>query len=173
VGAEGEREWLTRALDRHEAALLRYAASIVGTVAAPDIVQDTFLALCRAERDKVGERVGPWLFVVCKNRAYEWLRAGRRLTPLQDEDVIADSERWRRVETQPALKQVEGLVGRLPSKERQAVILKFSAGLSYKEIAEVMDVSVSHVGVLLHTALGKLRQELAEPPALRAVRSQP
>jgi len=43
------------------------------------------------------------------------------------------------------------------------VMLKFGAGLSYKEIAEVMQLSVSHVGVILHTALTRLRLLLAEP----------
>jgi RNA polymerase sigma-70 factor (ECF subfamily) len=53
------------------------------------------------------------------------------------------------------------------------VILKFSGGLSYKEIAEVMELSVSHVGVILHTAIGRLRTSLGEPAELLALRGEP
>ena len=77
-----------------------------------------------------------------------------------------DSEPARRAEAQQSLERVQQLLGALPDKQRQAVLLKFSGGLSYKEIAEVMELSVSHVGVLLHTAIGRLRTSLAEPELL-------
>jgi RNA polymerase sigma-70 factor (ECF subfamily) len=172
MGTDDDRAWLEAALGRHEAALLRYAASVVGKAAARDVVQDTFLALCRAERGKVEARLGHWLFVVCKHRAFECLRAGRRLSPLEEADEAPDSEPWRRIEAQPSVNQIEGLVDELPEKQRQAVILKFAGGLSYKEIAEVMDVSVTHVGVLLHTALTRVRQRLAEREPLPVAKAQ-
>jgi RNA polymerase sigma-70 factor (ECF subfamily) len=170
--AERDRAWLEAALDRHEGALLRYAASLVGRGAARDVVQETFLTLCRTEPERVTERLASWLFVVCKRHALQWLRKGRRLTPLEDDDVAPDGEPWRRVEAQSSVRQIEALVDLLPDKQRQAVILKFSGELSYKEIAEVMDVSVTHVGVLLHTALGKVRARLEEPAVLSIARSQ-
>jgi RNA polymerase sigma factor (sigma-70 family) len=48
-------------------------------------------------------------------------------------------------------------IGQLPALEKEVVLLRLGNGLSYKQIAEVMDLSVSHVGVLLHQALGRLR----------------
>jgi RNA polymerase sigma factor (sigma-70 family) len=174
VGAPVEQVWLEAALDRYEAALLRYAASVVGRAAAADIVQDTFLALCRADRAQVVDRLAPWLFRVCRNRALDSLREGRRLEPLEDEDVHSpESEPYRRVEAQQALERVQALLDALPDKQRQALILKFSGGLSYKEIAEVMELSVSHVGVLLHTAIGHLRAQFAEPAQLLTARGEP
>src|SRR5262245_21323241 len=174
MGTEGERAWLEIALDRYEGALLRYAASVLGRAAAPDVVQDTFLALCHAGQARVADRLAPWLFTVCRNRAVDYLRAGRRLAPLEDEDVGSpESEPYRRVEAQQSLERVQRLVDALPDTQRQAVILKFSGGLSYKEIAEVMELSVSHVGVILHTAIGRLRAGLAEPVELLAVRGEP
>ncbi|MFN5394822.1 MAG: RNA polymerase sigma factor [Planctomycetota bacterium] len=38
--------------------------------------------------------------------------------------------------------------------------MRLGQGLSYKQISEVMDLSVSHVGVLLHQALGRLRSTM-------------
>ena len=52
---------------------------------------------------------------------------------------------------------LEASIGRLPVLEKEAVLLRLGQGLSYKQVAEVMELSVSHVGVLLHQALGKLR----------------
>ena len=43
-------------------------------------------------------------------------------------------------------------------KIKDILRLKFEAGLSYKQIAEAMRMSVSNVGVQLHTALQTLRR---------------
>ena len=51
-------------------------------------------------------------------------------------------------------------IGSLPALEKEAVLLRLGQGLSYKQISEVMDLSVSHVGVLLHQALGRLRSTM-------------
>jgi len=171
MGAEPVQSWIQSALDRYEAPLLRYAAGVVGSAAAPDVVQDTFLALCRAAPEKVEGHLGPWLFVVCRNRALELLREGSRLQPLEEQDVTGnpDSEPWRRVERQQSLGRVQHLLQELPDRQREAVMLKFAAGLSYKEMAEVMELSVSHVGVILHTALTRLRVLLAEPSEVLGV----
>jgi RNA polymerase sigma-70 factor (ECF subfamily) len=172
--ADGEQAWLEAALDRYEGPLLRYAASVVGRAAAPDVVQETFLALCHAERERVAGRLAPWLFTVCRNNALDYLREGQRLEPLEDDQLRSpDSEPWRGIETEHSLERVQGLVEALPDKQRQAVILKFSGGLRYKEIAEVMELSVSHVGVLLHTAIGRLRASWAEPAELLALGGEP
>jgi RNA polymerase sigma-70 factor (ECF subfamily) len=47
-------------------------------------------------------------------------------------------------------------IGSLPALEKEAVLLR----LGHKQISEVMDLSVSHVGVLLHQALGRLRSTM-------------
>jgi RNA polymerase sigma-70 factor (ECF subfamily) len=137
------------------------------------VVQDTFLALCRKGRAEATEHLAPWLFTVCRNRALFCLREGRRLEPLEGEVPSPQQEPGRRAEAQQSLERVDELLGTLSDKQRQAVLLKFSGGLSYKEIAEVMELSVSHVGVLLHTALRRLRAGLAEPAELVAVGGEP
>ena len=50
-----------------------------------------------------------------------------------------------------------------PANQREAIRLKFQNQFSYREIAEVMGLSESHVGVLLHLALKTLRQSFATP----------
>ena len=172
--ADAEHAWLADALDRYEGPLLRYAASLVGKAAAPDVVQDTFLALCRAGRERLEGGLAAWLFTVCRNRALDCVREGRRLQPLEHDELrSADSEPEHRMESQQSIAAVEALLVTLSDKQRQAVLLKFSGGLSYKEIAEVMALSVSHVGVLLHTAIGRLRARLVEPAGVLSLEGEP
>jgi RNA polymerase sigma factor (sigma-70 family) len=52
-------------------------------------------------------------------------------------------------------------ISQLPSNEQEVLMLRMQQGLSYKQIAEVMELSVSHVGVLIHQAVSRLKQELA------------
>ena len=56
---------------------------------------------------------------------------------------------------------VVALVADLPQRQQEAVRLKFQGGLSYREIAEVMDTTANNVGVLLHTAIRTIREKLA------------
>ncbi len=50
------------------------------------------------------------------------------------------------------------LVSQLPPQQRELIQLKFDAGLSYKEMSEATRMSISNVGVQLHTAIQTLRK---------------
>jgi RNA polymerase sigma factor (sigma-70 family) len=58
------------------------------------------------------------------------------------------------------MKQIE----KLPGNQREVLRLKFHAGLSYQEIAEVTGLSRTNVGFILHKAIAKLRQKLTTQP---------
>ena len=53
-------------------------------------------------------------------------------------------------------------IARLPDRQQEVLRLKFNAGLSYKEIAEVTGLTSTNVGFILHTAISKLRQRLVQ-----------
>lgn len=59
--------------------------------------------------------------------------------------------------------RVDESLARLPVKHRELVSLKFDAELSYEEIAEVLGISESEVGLMMLQALRKLRVLLAKP----------
>jgi RNA polymerase sigma factor (sigma-70 family) len=159
---DDDRAFIRSALAAHEQPLLRFAASLVGRAHAADVVQDTFLALCKTERSEVSGHLAAWLFTVCKNRALDLKRKHGRLSELREEDEMQSPESGpaSRVERQQALGRIESALLALSAEQRQAVILKFSGGLKYKEIAEVMELSVTNVGFILHTALKALRAEI-------------
>src|SRR5436305_14736672 len=54
------------------------------------------------------------------------------------------------------------ILGTLPPRQQEVLQLKFQNDLSYQEISEITQLSVSNVGVMIHNALRTLRQRYAE-----------
>ena len=163
-----EPEWVLAALQTHEAALLRYAASLVGETRAQDVVQDAFLRLCTQPVESVQGHLAAWLFTVCRNRALELRRAERRLSALstiEEKDEMLespDSGPGAKLERAENLSRIGAAMAALPKKQREVLRLKVEAGLSYKDIAEVMNLTVSNVGFILHQAITAMRETLTE-----------
>lgn len=160
-----ESEWMRSMVEAHAANLNRYATSILyDPDAARDVVQDVFLRLWKEPRDKVEDHVQLWLFRVCRNRALELRRKGKRMKPLEDtglEQTPSDNPGPERVaERKDSLKQILEMTQSLPENQREVVRLKFQNGMSYREIADVTEFTVSNVGFLLHTAIKTLRARI-------------
>lgn len=154
--AHADMDAFTTLVDRHQGDLLRLARAITSDVgAAEDAVQEGFLRLCREGRDlcaKAGGRsnLGGWLCAVVRNQALDHLRR-RRPGPLP-----AEVAQPTPVEASPAT-CLWAAVETLPPLERAAVVLRYREHLDYRSVAERLGKSVSHVGVILHQALGRLR----------------
>ena len=54
----------------------------------------------------------------------------------------------------------------LPPRQQEVINLKFQEGLSYKEISGITQLTVSHVGVLLHNGLKTLRVRMGATPRM-------
>jgi RNA polymerase sigma-70 factor (ECF subfamily) len=159
-------EWVVAALDLHERPLIRYAKWLLGDLeAARDVVQETFLRLCREDPRQLDGRVAPWLFTVCRNLAVDTRKKAGRTAPLDDVDVAVTCDLDERHDARQALDQVFDIVATLPPNQREVVYLKFHGGLSYKEISAVTGLSVTNVGFLLHTAVRAIRSHLIPQPS--------
>ncbi|MGH8047783.1 MAG: RNA polymerase sigma factor [Chthoniobacterales bacterium] len=156
-------EFFNRALERYERPLIGYARGITGDLeSARDAVQETFLRLSKQNIIALEPRLAPWLFFVCRNCALDHKRKVVRFSVTDAVDNnVADSGPSPAEEVSSAedATQLRALVGRLPEKQQELVRLKFEAGLSYREIGEVMRMSVNNVGVQLHNAILTLRQQ--------------
>lgn len=88
------------------------------------------------------------------------------MTPLVDEHMEAresmEPSPAAQAEQRDAAQSVLRWLDLLPPKQREVVRLKFQAQLSYEEIAAITSLSVSNVGVLLHTAIRTLRQRMTQ-----------
>ena len=159
-----ESQWIVEALDLYEDALLRYATWVMrDSELAREIVQETFLRLCRENPAKVDGHVAQWLFTVCRNLAFDTRKREARMTPLQDADIGVDSN----LEKKETVGEIFRFVENLPKNQREVVYLKFQCDLSYKEISEVTRLSVGNVGLLLHTALKAIRKRVLSESARR------
>ena len=175
-------------LDRYERPLVRYAQSILGDLeTARDVVQETFIRWVReeAKADQTAHqsqaeepsatprpsafdenRTAAWLFTVCRNRALDYQRKHSRIVPMEfPEDRAADEPSpAATLEHRDTAASLLRMLDALSPNQREVIRLKFQNDLSYKEIAEVTQLSATNVGFLLHTGLKKLRALLQEAP---------
>jgi len=108
-----------------------------------------------------------WMFGIARNALNDYFRDHARRTnevsleslpQIQGqgdtpEEQLIRAERFR---------EVILLLDHLTENEREVVALRYGSDLKYQEIAEVMEISTDHVGVLLHRSLVKLRDALNE-----------
>lgn len=160
--ASSRKEWIDGVLREHEGALLRYAVRLTGDIEqARDIVQETFLRLCRADAAAIENHVGPWLFRICRQRALDQQKREQRMhTNTNDSTALQAATDVDPAASNDAADAGDGimrLLATLPANQQEVVRLKFQAGLSYRGISEVTGLSVSNVGYLLHTAIARMR----------------
>ena len=161
--------WIDAAIEQYEGPLLRYAQHFVFDLElARDVVQDTFLKLCKQSESEMRPKLAKWLFTVCRNRAIDVCRKESRMKVAsedqineqlvsQADDLTNPTVSLEKVETAESLLQQ---LSRLPDQQQEVLRLKFHGGLTYREIAGVTGLTSSHVGVILHTAISKLRQRM-------------
>lgn len=157
-------DWIRSALARFEGPLLRYALRLTGELeTARDVVQDTFLKLCKEDRANIEQHLSQWLFTVCRNRALDVHRKERRMSPSLDLDQRSSpriDDAHGAVELQETTSKVLSLLPQLPHNQQEVIRLKFQNELSYREISEVTGLTVTNVGFLLHVGLKRLRELL-------------
>ena len=166
-----EREELVHVgLVEFESALIGYAASIVKDEdRAKDVVQDTFIKLYEQDPEKVKESLKAWLFTVCRNRCFDIIRKEKRMINVEDDQltVIRDAgdDPSRAAERADEHSNVIKFLDRLPENQREVIRLKFEGDMSYKEISQVTQLSVSNVGFLIHAGIKRLRGLLSDQVA--------
>ncbi len=158
------RRWVLSVLQQHEVPLLRFAVRLLGDEdAARDVVQFVFLRLCEQSPEQLRDRVAPWLFRVCRNKAIDVLRGRRRTEPLDDSRQALCDDRQpdpaEEVENRELHGRLGDLIDRLPQGQREAIAL-WSEGFSYREIAQMTDRSEGNVRVLAHRAIKRLRESV-------------
>ena len=167
ASAVSDHEWLHTLFERYERPLVAYVARLLGDDwdNARDCVQDVFLRLCREPRENVEGYVEAWLFKCCRNRAMDRNRKESLMVVQYASEHVSKapgnashpSESLVSLEEKGKLQHEIGL---LSQREQEVLVLRLQQGLSYKQIAEVMELSVSHVGVLIHQAVTNLRKAI-------------
>ncbi len=166
--ARGDQQAFGQLVSRWENGIFAFLFHMVGSVAdAEDLSQDTFLKVyTQANNYRAQGRFRSWLFRIAGNQARSWLRRRKILTWVRFDTARHDrSDHTRLPDQELARKETTAVVRmalqKLPERQRQAVALRRYQGLSYREIADVLDTSVAAVESLLQRAADRLRKELA------------
>lgn len=131
---------------------------------AEDIFQEVFIKIIKTLREgKYNHegKFGPWAMRISYNLCVDYFRRGKRHSKVQATDtfdifdVLSSDElnveqRMMRSQTH---NKVRELVDMLPPEQREVVILRHYADMSFKEIAAMTRVSIN-------TALGRMRYAL-------------
>ncbi|MBV6749345.1 RNA polymerase sigma factor [Pseudomonas chlororaphis] len=135
---------------------------------AEDLVQATCVrALERGDQFVSGTRMDRWLLSILHSIWLNEVRSQRirRGQGLVDADEALSFDGEQVVQTHVLASQVIRRVDALPDAQRETVFLAYVEGLSYKEVAQVLEVPIGTV----MSRLAAARVKLAEHPPLRAV----
>ena len=161
-------EW-PEILEKHGRIVWKTVYRLVGNDAdAADCFQDTFLSALEFSRN---QKVSNWpglLKRLATARSLDYLRRRNRKSFPK---ISMDNKALVQVDSTEPLDVVQGdeflqklrqAIAALPSLQAEACCLRFLEGLTYDEIAEALNVSVNHVGVLLSRGKSSLREQLAD-----------
>jgi len=132
---------------------------------AEDIFQDAFIKVINTLRSGRYNEEGkflPWVMRIAHNLVIDYFRKEKRtptITSADGTDVLnliqiheeSAEERMLREQTHTDLRK---MIQYLPDEQKEVLIMRHYADLSFKEIAELTDVSIN-------TALGRMRYALS------------
>ena len=142
-------------------------AALVGGLAPwlrdrEDVVQEVLLrAMTHLRRVKDPARFGAYLNEITRNLVYDMSRRARRRRALPDDWPANErDDPAQRAVDREARERVRAALCALGDADRQVVLLRHWAGLSYEEIAQTVGSTVSSVQSRLFRARRELRERL-------------
>ena len=155
-----------RLVQRHRAEIAAYLRRLMGDASeAEDVAQDTWLRAHRAfGRLPPDANTRAWLYRIATNRARTALKK-RGGTMRRASTVDLDALPARRVDPADALmlQAVARAVGRLPAKQRAALVARRFHDLTYDEIGASLGCSAASARANVYQAVRKLRDWLEQP----------
>jgi len=163
---KGEQSCIEHLIQRHKNKVYSYISLYIRDQAlAEDLFQDTFMKVIQSV--KAGKyydngKFLSWVMRIAHNLIIDHFRRVKQMNTVSNDDYESDIFNSRKLSDatveddmikRQILKDVRKMISLLPEDQREVVILRHYAGLSFKEIAEITDVSIN-------TALGRMRYAL-------------
>ena len=162
----GDRAAISQLIDRHTHRVRDYIRMMVkDNDVADDILQETFIKAVRVIDEGRYADTGKflsWILRIAHNQVIDHFRSQKNAKTVSESDAgynMLGTLRFaeRTVEDAMISSQIEEdvrrLIDRLPSEQREVVMMRYYSGLSFQEIADQTDVSIN-------TALGRMRYAL-------------
>ena len=163
---EGDRDAFAQIVDRWQTRLINFFFRSTGNRAdAEDLAQETFIELSRvAARYQPRGNFRAFVFTLARRRLIDGYRkkARRPLEYVDPGEYFMQSQ----AENSDQIREIEEAfhcaLSALPENQRNAILMLQQQGLSYDEIAQALDASVSAIKTWIHRARTHLRQELKD-----------
>ncbi|MEE8517502.1 MAG: sigma-70 family RNA polymerase sigma factor [Dehalococcoidia bacterium] len=176
-GAERVRQAIVLLYESAFERVHRYIALRIGFIhEAEDISSEVFLKALRSAgsyRD-TGKPLEAWVFRIAHNLVVDHLRKQSRTgvnVPLDGAETLASVETvHERIERREDAEELHRALKGLTEPQRQVIALRFGAGMSSEEVADVLGKRSGAVRYLQHAAIEKLRKELGRAPAMAGSR---
>jgi len=176
---QGNSQDFEKLVGRYASALYRFVYRILKDEGeAQDLVQETFLRVYRnASQYNPQYPLRVWIFSIASHLAMNILSSARRRrilffwsrssSPEQEKDVPQEEEIMdpatnpeEEFSRQQISQRVRQAIDNLSPRQRIALTLSKLEGLSYKEIAEIMNINISAVESLIFRAKRKIQREI-------------
>lgn len=178
----GDEEAFACLVDRHHAAMVRFARGYVRSPAvAEEVAQDAWLGLLRGlDRFEGRSSLRTWLFRIVANRAISAGLQERQHLPVDDSELEDDGGRFTqdgwwaappvhwadeavdRMVAPGLAARVRQFVDRLPPAQRQVITLRDVEGLPSADVCGILGISEGNQRVLLHRARARIRRHLEQ-----------
>jgi len=163
---KGEQSCFEEIIHRHKNKVFAYISLYIRDQAlAEDIFQDTFLKVIQSVKSgryyDNGKFIS-WVMRIAHNLIIDHFRRIKQMNTVSNDNYDSDifnSRKFAEENIEDSLikrqvqKDIRKMITQLPEDQREVVILRHYAGLSFKEIAEITEVSIN-------TALGRMRYAL-------------
>jgi RNA polymerase sigma-70 factor (ECF subfamily) len=152
-----------RFVREHGDRIYRFVGRLVGRRWADDLTQDVLLRIHRSiGRYEPTGSFSAWVFTLANNVCIDFLRRRRpEVAGVSDEGAAAPADPADALSAIELREAVLRAVERLPVEQKQVFLLREEAGLSFREIAEIMKCPLNTALGRMHYALQSLRKSLA------------
>lgn len=172
----GDHDAFRLLIDQYQVPILKLCKGFLhNDEDAKDVTQDTFIEVIQSiNRFRGNAKLSTWLYRIAVNKSLNLIRKRKHVIPFRAFDQLFHSEKNPNkslvntnsdtlvdpLEKDDRKKYIKKALDTLPENQRIAFLLNKYINLSYKEIAETMEVSVSAVESLIHRAKTNLQQKL-------------
>ena len=164
----GDKNALEKIYRTHVDLLFKYGCRFsTNTQLVEDCVQDLFMEIWRNRKGlSQTDSIKRYLLASIRRKIIKHLEKGKKLVSTEDHDPsfeleIAIEERLINAETKVAMsQQLKRAFDSLSKRQKEAVYLKYYAGLDYEDIENVMDIGYQSLRNLVSNALKKMKQNV-------------
>lgn len=161
----GDQSSFAEIYELHYAALNSYGRRFCSDLAqVEDAIQELFVTLWRSrERLSEVDNIKFYLFRCLRRDIYKQQMRDERVSEagfealLDLDDVLLDEQLFQEEEL---IFRIKAMLQNLPARQLEAISLRYYENFSYREIAEIMNISEKTVRNTLHNAMTQLRENL-------------